>query len=88
MAKSAGLGKSGNRKRNITIQLDEEIVQAAKELAVRQGTSVSGLIGQKLRELVEAHIRYQKAMQEALEAMDNAKDLGGGTWKREDLYDR
>lgn len=87
MAKTAELSRSGG-KRNLTIQLDEEIIQAAKELAARRGTSVSGLVSQKLRELVEADIRYRRAMQHALEEMDKAIDRGGRDWRREDLYDR
>ena len=79
MAKTSALGRSGG-KRNLTIQLDEEIIQAAKELAARKGTSVSGLVSQKLRELVEADMRYQKAMHHALDAMYNATGRGGGGW--------
>lgn len=86
MAKSAGLHKGG--KRNLTVQLDEEIIQAAKELAAHRGTSVSGLVTQTLRELVEAHIRWEKAKRVAIDAMENAIPRGGRNWKREDLYER
>jgi hypothetical protein len=90
MANSVGLERSG-RKRNLTIQLDEAIIQAAKELAARKGTSVSGLVTQTLAEMVEAEIRYQKARIRALKAMDEAKNRGGGlggrTWTREELYE-
>ena len=87
MAKSVGLNR-GSGKRNITIQLDEATIQAAKELAVRRNTSVTGLVAQTLRDLVEADARYEEAKRHALEEMDNAIDRGGRTWKREDLYDR
>jgi predicted transcriptional regulator len=86
MAKTAGLSRSGG-KRNLTIQLDEEVIQAAKELAARRNTSVSGLVAEKLKELVESDIRYEQAKQRALKAMDEATDLGGGTWNRDDLYE-
>jgi hypothetical protein len=86
MARSVGLNKGGG-KRNLTIQLPEEIIQAAKELAARKGTSVSGLVVQKLQEMVEADLRYQRAMAHALEAMDNAIPRGGVTWTREELYE-
>jgi hypothetical protein len=74
-------------KRNLTLQLDEEVIQAAKELAVRRGTSVSGLVARTLQDLVEADLRYQKAMRHALDAMHNAKDLGGRSWTREEIYE-
>jgi len=74
-------------KRNLTIQLDEDIVQGAKELAARRGTSVSGLLAQKVREMVEADLRYQRAMDSALEAMRNATPRGGRRWTREELYE-
>jgi hypothetical protein len=84
MAKSVGLNKSSG-KRNLTIQLDEEIIQGAKELAARRGTSVSGLVTQKLEEMVEADLRYQQAMRHALDAMYNAKSLGVDPWSREEI---
>jgi hypothetical protein len=87
MAKSVGLNK-GSSKRNLTIQLDEEIIQGAKELAARRGTSVSGLVTQILEEMVEADLRYQRAMHHALDAMYNAIPRGGRNWTREELYDR
>ncbi|HEV8558474.1 MAG TPA: DUF6364 family protein [Actinophytocola sp.] len=88
MPKSVGLNKgTGGRKRNLTIQLDEEIIQQAKELAVRRNTSVSGLVTQKLEEMVSAEIRYRQAMERALEAMDNAIDRGGITSTRDELYE-
>jgi predicted transcriptional regulator len=86
MAKTVGLERSG-RKRNLTIQLDEAIIQAAKELAARRGTSVSGLVTQKLAEMVEAEIRYQQARIRALKAMDEAIPRGGRNWTREELYE-
>jgi hypothetical protein len=89
MAKSIGLNKGG--KRNLTIQLDEATIQAAKELAVRKGTSVSGLVTQILEELVQEEIRYREAMTIAIDAMYyGEKTLGGSgriTWSRDELYE-
>ena len=88
MARSIGLNKgSGGRKRNLTIQLDEDIIQKAKELAVRKNTSVSGLVAQKIEEAVEADLRYQQAMERALEAMHNPVPRRVGKWTREELYE-
>ena len=55
---------------------------------MRNHTSVSGLITQKIKEMVDADERYRAAMERALDAMRNAENHGGGTWTREELYDR
>ena len=86
MAKSVGLNR-GSGKRNLTIQLDEATIQAAKELAVRKHTSISGLVTQKIREMVAADARYREAMRHALAEMDNAIDRGPITWTRDELYE-
>ena len=75
-------------KRNLTIQLDEEIIQDAKVLAARRGTSVSGLLAHYVTKMTASQRRYEQAKQHALEVMDNAIDRGGRTWTREELYDR
>ena len=85
MAKSVGLNKGG--KRNLTIQLDEDTIQAAKELAARKNTSVSGLVTQQIQAMVARSARYEEAKKRELEAMRNAKGLGGGgiTWTRAEI---
>ncbi|HEU5472106.1 MAG TPA: DUF6364 family protein [Actinophytocola sp.] len=72
-------------KRNLTVQLDEETIRAVKELAARRGTSVSGLVAQKIHQMVAADDRYQVAMEAALEAMRNAKPRGGRNWTRAEI---
>ena len=85
MAKSVGHNKGG--KRNLTIQLDEKTIQAAKELAARRNTSVSGLVTRQIQAMVARDARYEEAKKRELEAMRNAPDLGGGgiTWTREEI---
>jgi hypothetical protein len=85
VAKNVGVNRGG--KRNLTIQLDEETIQAAKELAVRRNTSVSGLVTQKIKEMVAADARYREAMKSAIDAMHNAIPRGGSKWTREELYE-
>jgi hypothetical protein len=76
-------------KRNVTLQLDEDVIAEAKVLAATRGTSISGLLTQQLRELVHDSSRYQRAKERALQAMAEAEGHGGViTWSREDLYDR
>lgn len=75
-------------KRNLTVQLDEDVICQAKVVATRRGTSVSGLVAQQLQELVEADGRYEIAHRRARAAMGESTPRGGRRWLREDLYDR
>lgn len=76
--------------RNLTIQLDEELIHAAKALAAAKGMSLSALVAQDLREKIAAQGRYQAAMTAALESMTEAagSNRTAPIWTRDDLYDR
>jgi predicted transcriptional regulator len=73
-------------KRNLTIQLDADLIRQAKVIAAERGTSVSGLVTQQITELIEARDRYISARESALEMMSAATDRGGRHWTREELY--
>ena len=73
-------------KRNLTVQLDEEVVRRARVVAAKRGTSVSALVARQLNELSAEDERYEAARQRAIELMTNAKSHGGRNWTREELY--
>lgn len=73
-------------KRNLTVQLDDEVIRLAKVLAAGRGTSVSGLVAQQIIELTAADERYQRARASALHMMNEARDRGGRHWTRDELY--
>jgi hypothetical protein len=77
-------------KRNITLQLDEETVAEAKVLAARQGTSLSSLLAQRIRELAADAARYEHAKESALRTLAEAAVRPGGPsaqrWSRKDIY--
>ncbi|GGM66112.1 hypothetical protein GCM10012275_40830 [Longimycelium tulufanense] len=75
-------------KQNVTIQLDEEVIQLAKVVAAKRGTSLSRLLAQQVTKLATAEERCEQAREVALKAMDEAIGRGGRHWRREDLYDR
>lgn len=75
-------------KRNLTLQVDEEIIHRAKVLAAKRGTSVSALVARQLEDLVEAEDRYEEAWRRARKAMGDVQAGGGRRWRREDLYER
>jgi hypothetical protein len=73
-------------KRNLTVQIDEDVIRRAKIAAARRGTSVSGLIVHQLEELVERDSRYEDAMRRAIDALRGAAPRGGRKWQREELH--
>ncbi len=75
-------------KRNLTIQLDEDVIHRAKVAAAKRGTSVSGLVTQELKRLVDADERYEDAQQRAERVMGRSRSRGGRTWSRDDLHAR
>lgn len=77
-------------KRNLTLQLDDEVIEQAKVLAARRGTSVSGLVTRHLKLIVDDDNRYEEAKRHALESLAQAatEHRSVAPWTREELYDR
>ena len=74
-------------RRNLTVQLDEDIIRQAKILAAERGTSVSGLVAGELEQLVAQNARYEEARRRAVELMEQSAPRGGRTWQRDDLQE-
>jgi hypothetical protein len=84
-------------KRNLTIQLDEDIIRKARAAATRRGMSVSGLVARQLHQLAVADARYEEAKRSALEFLseiaqstahnDRAEPSPPRSWQREDLHE-
>jgi uncharacterized protein DUF6364 len=79
---------TGSMKRNVTLQLDDEVIRRAKVLAAKRGTSVSGLVAAELVRLVAEDERYEEAWRRARKAMGDAAGRGGRRWEREELHER
>jgi plasmid stability protein len=75
-------------KRNLTIQLDEDLVRRVRVAAAQHGTSVSRLVGHQLEKLADDAERYDDAWARARKTMAAAKPRGGRTWTRDEIYDR
>ena len=75
-------------RRNLTLQLDEDVIRRAKVLAAKRGTSVSGLVARELEELVAQDARYEEAWRRATEIMAQSVPRGGRTWQRDELHER
>jgi hypothetical protein len=76
-------------KRNLTVQLDDEVIRKAKVLAAQHSTSISGLVAHEIERLVDEHDAYQAARCRALDRMTKRFSLGGPPYpRREELYER
>jgi len=75
-------------RKNVTVQLDEDVIARAQRSARNRGTSLSGLVAHQLREVAERDARYEDAKLVALEALRNASRRGGRRWTRDELYER
>ena len=83
-------------KRNVTVQLDEEVIAKVKVLAAQRGTSISGLVAAEITKLSEQRERYERARQAALAQMAEVNDRveagdrgpagEGRGWTRDELY--
>ena len=76
-------------KQNITLSVDKDLIKKGKIIAAQKDTSVSKMLSEQLRQLVEDKEKYETAKRSALQTLKRGYHLGGKiTWKREDLYDR
>jgi hypothetical protein len=75
-------------RRNLTVQLDDDVVRRARVLAAQRGTSVSQLVSHQLERLVDEAERYDASWKRARKAMAEATPRGGRNWTRDELYDR
>jgi len=76
-------------RRNLTVQLDEEVVRKARVLAVQRSTSISGLVSAEIERLVGEHDAYLTARSRARDRLQRGLELGGPPYPgRDELYDR
>lgn len=73
---------------NLTLSLDAELLQKAREAALREHTSVNALV----REYLERYVNSRERRLRALDALDTVADRTNSAsdepWSRESLHDR
>jgi len=75
-------------KQNITLSLDKDLIQQAKQLSALKSTSISKLLSEELERLVRDHKQYEQAKRRALAAMKRGFHMGGRiTATRDELHD-
>jgi hypothetical protein len=76
-------------RQNVTLVVDEDLLLAARKVALDQGTSVNQLVREYLAALVEEPSRRRLARARLRKAFERGLvDVGDRVWRREDLYDR
>ena len=76
-------------KQNVTLSIEKEIIKKGKVVAARRDTSISKMLSDLLKGMVENDDRYEAAKRSALQQLKKGIPLGGKiTWQREDLYER
>jgi len=75
--------------KNVTITLDEEVARWARIRAAEENTSVSRLVGEMLKEKMQAEEAYLLAMEQYLAQKPKAlREPGTPYPSREELHER
>ena len=75
--------------KNITLAVDEDVLEQVKIIAANKRTSVNGLVRDYLHSLLAKSRETDDARADLLKLVDEKNgDLGSKHWKREAVYDR
>lgn len=76
-------------KQNITISLEKELIKKAKIIAAQKETSVTRMLSEELKQIIQKEEQYQQAKKKALVHLNSGFHLGGKIRDtREDLHAR
>jgi hypothetical protein len=75
--------------KNITLAMDEKLLEEVRVYAAKRNTTVNGLVRDFLSRLAEQEDRTTRARRRLRELMDRSTlEVGPVTWTRDDLHDR
>jgi hypothetical protein len=75
--------------KNITLAVDENVLEAVRIYAAKNHTTVNALVREEFERIAKAEDRMGRARRNILELAERSTaELGPVGWKREDLYDR
>ena len=74
---------------NITLKIDDQILEKARILAINRKTSINSIIRKKIEEFVSSDLSREANLRglDAFFSRSKAR-IGKKTWTREGLYDR
>jgi hypothetical protein len=73
---------------NLTLSLDDALLQKAREAALRDNTSVNALVREYLSRYVDARSRRLQALDGFDAVADRSSSSSPGPWSRESLHER
>lgn len=76
-------------KQNITLSLEKDLIKKGKVIASRKETSLSRLLSDFLKQIINEEEFYELSKRKALSILDKGFHLGGKiTCSREELHER
>ena len=76
-------------KQNITLSLDKDLIRKAKVISAKRRSSISNMLSQELRRIIESAEKYEVAKRKAISDLRTGYHLGGIiTASREELHER
>ena len=74
--------------KNLSLAVKEDLLRSVRIFALERNTSVSALVREYLRSLVDEDARQREALDRLRSMMKSGIfDVGRGSWSREDLHD-
>jgi predicted transcriptional regulator len=74
---------------NLTLKIDDQLLNRARRLALRRNTSINAIVREKLEEFVATDLSREAALKgiDAFFARSQAQ-VGVKTWGRDELHER
>lgn len=73
---------------NLTVAIDDVLLQRAREAAVREHTSVNALVREFLTRYVDARSRRLETLNRFEQVAAASRSSSDGPWSRDSLYER
>jgi predicted transcriptional regulator len=75
--------------KNITLSVDDEVLDAVRRYAAERNTTVNSIVRHHLEQIARNHDRRHDAIARMRQLSEtSAGRVGPKTWIRDDLYDR
>ena len=74
---------------NLTLSIDDEVLEKARKRALERGTSVNAMVRRYLEEVSGAEENRRRALRDLEDLWEQSSaEVGEITWEREELHER